>query len=144
MKKQCTVMVLNTFTNKYEEVTVTPEVEIVFKRTEWNIKDNDASFYKHEIQISSLIGGEYDACENINGFVDAENTPENLVVKKLELEALNHILITLSDSEAALMQALFRDGLTEREYAKELGVYQYVIHKKKLRILNKIKNFLKI
>lgn len=39
------VIVFNTFTNELEEVYVTPEVAQTFKRTGWNIKDNDKSFF---------------------------------------------------------------------------------------------------
>jgi hypothetical protein len=52
------IIVFNTLTNELQEVYVTPEVAQIFKRTGWNIKDNDKSFFKHEIQMSALVGGQ--------------------------------------------------------------------------------------
>ena len=54
MKKQY-LNVLNTFTNKYETVEVSEKVYKEYMRSGWKIKDNDKSFFKHQIQISSLI-----------------------------------------------------------------------------------------
>ena len=56
MSKKYYLYVHNTMTGKTEKVEVTEEVYFVYRRTEWNIKDNNNSFYKHEIQLSSLIG----------------------------------------------------------------------------------------
>ena len=50
-----TLIVFNTCTQKYEEVTVTEEVYRAYYRTGWNIKDNDQSFFDHEIQLSGMI-----------------------------------------------------------------------------------------
>ena len=53
----------------YEDVVVTKDVYDTYCRTEWNIKDNNASFYDHEIQMSCLIGGEDNGYENFREFV---------------------------------------------------------------------------
>lgn len=50
--------VYNTCTGVYETVEVTKEVYIGYKRSKWKIENNDRSFYKHEIQLSGLIGGD--------------------------------------------------------------------------------------
>ena len=42
-------------TRKIERVTVTHEVYNAYRRSGWNIADNNQSFFKHEIQMSSLI-----------------------------------------------------------------------------------------
>ena len=51
-----TLIVFNTCTREYEEVMVTEEVYRTYCRTRWNIKDNDQSFFDHEIQTSGMIG----------------------------------------------------------------------------------------
>ena len=38
----------------------------------------------------------------------------------------------------------YAEGLTEREYAEQLGVFRNAIHKRKVRILGKLKKFLEI
>ena len=51
-------------TRKIERVTVTHEVYNAYRRSGWNIADNNQSFFKHEIQMSSLIGGEDGGYDN--------------------------------------------------------------------------------
>ena len=68
-KEIYTLKVYNTLTKQYEDVVVTKKVYDTYRRTEWNIKDNDESFYDHEIQISGLIGGEGDGYENFREFL---------------------------------------------------------------------------
>ena len=117
-----TLIVFNTCTQKYEEVTVTEEVYRAYCRTGWNIKDNDQSFFDHEIQLSGMIGSQDGAYENFREFVDSVNTPEN---------------------SRSLVQSLFFDGLSEYEYADILGVSRAAIHKRKMRILKALKKTLK-
>lgn len=49
MSKKYYLYVHNTMTGNTEKVEVTKEVCIVYRRTEWNIKDNNKTFYKNEI-----------------------------------------------------------------------------------------------
>ena len=66
-----TLIVFNTCTQEYEEVIVTEEVYRTYCRTRWNIKDNDQSFFDHEIQTSGMIGSQDGAYENFREFIDA-------------------------------------------------------------------------
>ena len=50
--------VYNTMTGQYELIQVTKEVFLTYRRTKWNIEDSTERFFKHETQMSSLIGGE--------------------------------------------------------------------------------------
>ena len=56
-------------TRKIERVTVTHEVYNAYRRSGWNIADNNQSFFKHEIQMSSLIGGEDGGYDNFREFI---------------------------------------------------------------------------
>ncbi|WP_077534121.1 RNA polymerase sigma factor [Massiliimalia massiliensis] len=137
--KKFTLTVYNTVTRRNEEVEVTREVYHAYRRTGWNIEDNDASFFEHEIQMSGLIGGEDGAYENFREFIDTENIPDNTVLKETEIEALQRAVSALPDADKALIKALFYDGLTEREYAKETGIPQKTINNRKMVILRKLR-----
>lgn len=50
------ISVYNTITRKEEEVEVSEEIYTTYRRTGWNIQDNNQSFYSHEIQWSDHIG----------------------------------------------------------------------------------------
>ncbi|MCQ4022351.1 MULTISPECIES: RNA polymerase sigma factor [unclassified Ruminococcus] len=143
-RKNYTLTVYNTLTRKNEEIEVSEEVYQTYRRTAWNIDDNNTSFYAHEIQMSSLIGGEDGAYENFREFIDTENTPDVTVLRELEKTALHRIIAQLSESEQKLIRAIYFDGLTEREYADLLGVCRNAVHKRKIRILSKIRKTLKI
>lgn len=67
-----------------------------------------------------------------------------LVAESLMLDKLRECLRLLSDDEMELIHALFYEELTEREYAWRKGVYHNAIHKRKARILAKLKKLLEI
>ena len=140
--KKYTLTVYNTVTHRNEEVEVTREVYQAYRRTGWGIENNDASFFAHEIQMSGLIGGEEGAYENFKEFIDTENIPDNTVLKIVEIEALRKAISVLPDADKALIRALFYDGLTEQEYAAQVGISQQMINRKKQRILKLLKKLL--
>ena len=140
--KKYTLTVYNTVTHRNEEVEVTHEVYHAYRRTGWGIENNDTSFFAHEIQMSGLIGGEEGAYENFKEFIDTENIPDNTVLKIMEIDALLKALSVLSDADNELVQALFYDGLTEQEYAVQVGISQQMISRKKQRILKSLKKLL--
>ena len=45
------VSVYDTITKRYVEIEVSEKICTSYNRTQWNIDDNDKSFYKHEIQF---------------------------------------------------------------------------------------------
>ena len=57
-------------------------------------------------------------------------------------EALYQAISALSAEEQALVQGLIFEGMTEREYAEQMGVYRNAIHEKKVRAIKKIKKFI--
>jgi len=139
MERTYTVKVYNTISNQFEDVAVTKEVYDTYRRTEWNIKDNNESFYEHEIQMSGLIGGEDDGYENFREFVDEENTPERNIVYAEIKKALLESVAELAEEERALVHALYWQGLSEREYSRRSGIPQRTINHRKMYILEKMR-----
>lgn len=85
--------------------------------------------------------------EDFNGediLIDKEQDIEAIVEKKLMLDKLHNSLSLLSPEERRLIRAIYFEDLTEREFAKKQGVSQNAIHKRKQRILEKIKKILEI
>ena len=141
-KEIYTLKVYNTLTKQYEDVVVTKKVYDTYRRTEWNIKDNDESFYDHEIQISGLIGGEDDAYENFREFIDDVNIPENIFMTREGMVEVRNAVRVLPIQERNLIIALYYEQLTENEYADKIGVSQQYVSKSKKKILKKLKLFL--
>lgn len=141
MKKN-TVRVYDTISKKVMEVEVSDEVRTHYNRTQWNIDDNNKSFYKHEIQFSALIGGHENAFENFKEFI-ADYDVERETDRKMFTEKLYESLKLLSDSERELITMLYFENKTERECAEFYGINQKNINKKKTRILYKLNKLLK-
>lgn len=74
--------------------------------------------------------------------VDIQTDVAEEAVLKIMTDKIRSVLLLLSADERQLITALYYEGLTEREYAKRCGVYHNAIHKRKLRILDKLKNLM--
>lgn len=132
--KKSTVRVYDTISKEYVDIEVSEEVYTYYNRSQWNMDDNDDSFYKHEIQFSALIGGNDGTFENFREF-RIENSVEKEVISKLFTEKLYECLNLLSASDRQLIEMLFFEGKTERECAAYYGISQKNINKNKKRIL---------
>ena len=132
--KKSTVRIYDTISKEYVDIEVSEEVYTYYNRSQWNMDDNDDSFYKHEIQFSALIGGNDGTFENFREF-RIENSVEKEVISKLFTEKLYECLNLLSASDRQLIEMLFFEGKTERECAAYYGISQKNINKKKMRIL---------
>ena len=72
---------------------------------------------------------------------DTEDVAET-IAHRLLLDKLRSVILMLTEKEQELIQAMFFQGLSESEYANRCGVNHNAIHKRKLRILAKLKLFL--
>ena len=90
---------------------------------------------EREVSLDKLIDENWD-------FPSAELSAEEAVIKYLEVESLYICLDLLDAHEQELIQALFFDGLTEREYAVKIGVVQKTINNRKRKVLEKLKKLL--
>src|SRR5699024_5583509 len=90
---------------------------------------------------------------SLDGFTDSEGNPLDFiadeaadiaetVVNAVMVDRLKAALSLLSDSEQELIQAIFFDGLSEREVGARLGITQSVVNKRKARILRKLRKII--
>lgn len=117
-------------------------------------KDFYDDFYRDKrrqeyITARSIANGDvsYDALDTdeFNGedtLVDPDENIAEQVAQRMMVEKLHHVLPLLSEDERNLIIALFYERHTEREYATAIGISQVAVHKRKHRILEKLKNFL--
>ena len=138
-----TIRVYDTFSGKYIDVEVSEEIASAYNRTGWNIKDNNESFYKHEIQFSSLIGGYNGAFENFHEFVTDKDIVEQEIMLQIEYNELSKCLSLLSDDERELIEILYFENLTTEECGKRLGITHQAVSKKRKKILCKLYKLLK-
>lgn len=139
-----TVRVYDTITKRYVEIEVSEKVRTYYDRTQWNIDDNDKSFYKHEIQFSALKGNINGELENFQEFRTENDDVERRVIQNIKFEKLYSCLNELSDDERRLIFAIYFENKTENEVAYFLHTTQQNINKKKRRILCKLNKLLKL
>ena len=75
-------------------------------------------------------------------FADKKTDVEAEVINKMTVAELRKAVHLLSPDECELIKILFIDGVTERKASEIYGVSQVAIHKRKNRILAKLKDFL--
>lgn len=75
-------------------------------------------------------------------FADTKTNVEAEVINKMTVAELRKAFLLLSPDERELIMAIYIHNLTEREFAKQKGVYHNAVHKRKLRVLEKLKKFL--
>ena len=138
-----TVRVYDTITKKYVEVEVNETVRTYYDRTQWNIEDNDKSFYKHEIQFSALKGNINGELENFKEFRTVDDSVEKCIIIQAEYSELYKCLASLPDDEHSIIIMIYFCGKTEQEVADILHTSQQNVHKKKHRILCRLNKFLK-
>lgn len=69
---------------------------------------------------------------------------EDIILSQIESERLQMALDSLVPEDRKLIEALIFGGMTEREYAAQIGIAQKNVNKKKQRILLKLKKFLAV
>lgn len=75
-------------------------------------------------------------------FADTKTDVEAEVINKMTVAELRKAFLLLSPDERELIKILFIGGVTERKASEMYGVSQVAIHKRKNRILAKLKDFL--
>ena len=142
-KEIYTLKVYNTLTKQYEDVVVTKKVYEEYKRSEWRIEKNDASFNTHEILLSILLEDNNEKSEIYYQLADTEQSTENIFLNKLRRDELQRAFAELSRDEVELFEALVLDNVSEIEYGIKVGLTQQGVNWKKQQIRKKLKKFLK-
>ena len=92
---------------------------------------------EREISLDKLLDEDWD-------YKSPEPSPEDAVVGQFEIDNLHELLDSLKPEERELINALFFEGMTEREYAKVLGISKTALHARKIKVLAKLKNLFEI
>lgn len=97
--------------------------------------------------VVGLIPSREDSYERLlevdKQFAGSAPSPEQVFFANVDIRVLHEALASLDPEDRALIDALFFDGLTEREYARQTGQTRGIVHHQKWRVLNKLKKILK-
>lgn len=90
----------------------------------------------------------YDALDTADGLgielLADEETPtvEEIVMLRILTEKLHHCLAQLPEQDQKLLHAIFFEGLSERELAKQAGIHYMTIHDRKTRAIKKLRKLM--
>lgn len=134
------------YPNASEEViAVLRSTERKMQYQEYDLK-REQTIVNQNDQTVTVIPGREDSYERLleqqMQFEENTESVEELVLRRLRYAQLHKAISLLSDDERELIRRLYFQGQTEREAAKDMGIYHNAIHKRKNRILAKLKNFL--
>lgn len=92
--------------------------------------------------LLSLEAFERDDDNSIDFIADEAVNVAEMVVHRMMLDKLRSALVMLSEDEQKLVNAIFFQELSEREWSSISGIPQKTINDRKRRILAKLKKFL--
>ena len=120
-----------------ELIPVSEEIYRTYKQPQWREKKRANVRRKREVSLDSMLeNGDAIQFDLGQAFID------ELVADKLLLDELFQALAELDVEERALIDELFFKGKSERQIAESVNISHQAIHKKKKRILTKLKKFL--
>lgn len=126
------VSVYDTITKRYVEIEVSEKIRTYYNRTQWNIDDNNKSFYKHEIQFSALKGNINGELENFKEFRTDDDSVEKCIIRQAEYSELYKCLASLPDDEHSIIIMIYFCGKTEQEVADILHTSQQMCTKRNI------------
>lgn len=142
MSKTYAIITFNPATGIEETVPVTKEVYDEFRRGIWRIKKNNHKYFSNTFPMSSLIGDDDDSEDEFHEYADSNFNPEEIISTEFVLFKLREGIKGLSPMERRIVYYLFFEECSEKEVAEIFSVSQQAIHKRKIKIIKKLKNFL--
>jgi len=79
--------------------------------------------------------------DGVPSFLSDRHSPsaENTAMREMLIGQAVTALMSLEPDERALIEALIIDGVTERDYAAQIGLSQQAVNKRRKKILEKLK-----
>ena len=110
------------------QIPVSKEVYYAFKRPAWKERKRRQVRAEKELSLEAFADAGFE-------IPSGEALVDEIVEDKLLLDMLSKALSELTEEERVLIDELFFNDKSEREIAREIGVSQPAIHKRRNRIL---------
>jgi RNA polymerase sigma factor (sigma-70 family) len=117
------------------QIPVSKEVYYAFKRPAWREHKRRQVRAEKELSLEAFADAGFE-------IPSGEALVDEIVEDKLLLDMLSKALSELTEEERVLIDELFFNDKSEREIAREIGVSQPAIHKRRNRILEKLKKLM--
>ena len=113
--------VYNSCTGEYETVEVNREVYLYMRRSAWREAKRTRTFFKKQIQFTSMSKGESSQIENYHEFASSDPTPEEALIQKKRKQLAVSALDALTPTMRKYYLMHHYDGLSLRKIAKIEG-----------------------
>ena len=127
-----------------EVIAVLRTTERKMQYQEYDLK-MEQTVINQENQTITTIPSREDSLERLTAqemqFAGESESVEETVLRRLQYAQLHRALSMLSADERELIDRLYFQNQTVREVAMGMGIYPNAVHKRKNRILRKLKNF---
>jgi RNA polymerase sigma factor (sigma-70 family) len=136
----------------YPNVEINPEISDVMEKSDMRMEYDESHrkrerVHKNENGDAIVLPSYEDSLERLieigKQFSDNKLPPEQMFIENVTITELYHCLDLLDDDERALINALFFDELTERQYSAKSGLSKSAVNRHKQQILDKLNVFLK-
>ncbi|AEV70196.1 MULTISPECIES: RNA polymerase sigma factor [Clostridia] len=117
------------------QIPVSKEVYYAFKRPAWRERKRRQVRAEKELSLEAFADAGFE-------IPSGQALVDEIVEDKLLLDMLSKALSELTEEERVLIDELFFNDKSEREIAREIGVSQPAIHKRRNRILEKLKKLM--
>lgn len=128
-----------------EVIAVLRTTERKMQYQEFDLK-TERTFVDQESQTVTIIPSREDSLERLLEqnvqFEEEADSAEEQALRNIQIQHLHRALSLLSEDERLLIEQIFFEERTEREIAAETGIYHNAVHKRKERILSKLKKIL--
>lgn len=74
---------------------------------------------------------------------DPQKLIEDEVIENIMIDKIIKAIKNLTDNERFIINELFFNGKSERELANLINIPRTTLHSKKIKIINKLKNYIK-
>ena len=129
---------------KEEVINLLRTTERKMQYQEYDLK-TEQTIISQEGQIIKTIPSREDSLERLADqevqFAGESESVEETVLRRLQYAQLHKAISLLPDDERELIDRLFFKDQTVREVAMDMGIYPNAVHKRKNRILGKLKKF---
>ena len=122
-----------------ELVPVTEEVYRAYQQPKWRENKRTIARVEKEVSLDAMLEND-DSVQLITG----QALVDEIVADKLLLNELLSALAVLNNDERSLIDEIFYNDKTERQVAKIVSTSHQAVHKKKNRILAKLKKLLEL
>ena len=124
-----------------EEIQVTPEVLTTYAQAERRERYMKEQYEQGLLVSLDYLREKHVPLERIEAAL--VSNPEDDLLKRLDQEQmwsrLVPVLNALDERDRAMIQALYFDGLSEREYAKQLGIHLKTLQKRRNKVIREIR-----